>query len=201
MWRIGSIRSCLKEEPIMSEFIAATLAILFALPVFLLAMATPAAKFALSSAAFGDGKAIPTRHATKGVSGGQNVSPPLSWANLPEGTRSLAVACIDRHPVANSSLHWLVINIPTSVKVLPEGASGTTMLPAGAKELENTFGTTGWEGPLPPRGSGTHPYEFQLCALSVQTLNLPVNTNLASFNKAIEGKVLATAKVVGTYER
>jgi len=185
----------------MSEFIAATLAILFALPVFLLAMATPAAKFALSSAAFGDGKAIPTRHATKGVSGGQNVSPPLSWANLPEGTRSLAVACIDRHPVANSWLHWLVINIPTSVKVLPEGASGTKMLPAGAKELENTFGTTGWEGPLPPRGSGTHPYEFQLCALSVETLNLPVNTNLASFSKAIEGKVLATAKIVGTYER
>ena len=91
---------------------------------------------------------------------------------LPEGTRSLAVACIDRHPVANSWVHWLVINIPTSVKVLPEGASRTTMLPAGAKELENTFGTTGWEGPLPPRGSGTHPYEFQLCALSVQNLNL-----------------------------
>ena len=78
----------------------------------------------ISSAAFGDGKAIPTRHATKGVSGGQNVSPPLSWANLPEGTRSLAVACIDRHPVANSWLHWLVINIPTSVKVLPEGCVG-----------------------------------------------------------------------------
>jgi phosphatidylethanolamine-binding protein (PEBP) family uncharacterized protein len=80
-------------------------------------------------------------------------------------------------------------------------ASGTTMLPAGAKELENTFGTTGWEGLLPPRGSGMHPYEFQLCALSVETLNLPVNTNLASFNKAIEGRVLATAKVVRTYER
>jgi Raf kinase inhibitor-like YbhB/YbcL family protein len=201
MWRIGSIRSCLKEEPIMSEFIAATLAILFALPVFLLAMATPAAKFALSSAAFGDGKAIPTRHATKGVAGGQNVSPPLSWANLPEGTSSLAVACIDRHPIANNWVHWLVINIPASVKVLPEGASRTTMLPTGAKELENTFGTTGWEGPLPPRGSGTHQYEFLLYALTVENLKLPVNTNLASFNKGIEGKVLATAKVVGTYER
>ena len=183
------------------ELILGSLAVIFVLPVFLLAVATPAAQFAVSSSAFGDGKAIPTRHANKGVSGGQNVSPPLSWANPPEGTRSLAVACIDRHPVANSWVHWLVINIPTSVKVLPDGASRTTMLPAGAKELENTFGTTGWEGPLPPRGSGTHPYEFQLCALSVQNLNLAINTNLASFNKAIEGKVLATAKVVGTYER
>jgi len=185
----------------MSEFICLTLAMFLALPVFLLAVATPAAKFTLSSAAFGEGKAIPTRHANKGVAGGQNVSPPLSWANLPEGTKSLALACIDRHPIANNWVHWLVINIPASVNALSEGASRTTMLPAGAKELENTFGTTGWGGPQPPRGSGTHPYEFLLSALSVETLNLPVKTNLASFNKAIEGKVLATTKLVGTYER
>ena len=63
------------------ELILGSLAVIFVLPVFLLAVATPAAKFAVSSSAFGDGKAIPTRHATKGVSGGQNVSPPLSWAN------------------------------------------------------------------------------------------------------------------------
>jgi Raf kinase inhibitor-like YbhB/YbcL family protein len=191
----------LKGGIIMSEFITATLAILFALPVFLLAVATPAAKFALLSAAFGDGKAIPTRHANKGVSGGQNVSPPLSWANLPEGTKSLAVACIDRHPIANNWVHWLVINIAASATGLSEGASRTKMLPGGAKELENTLGTMGWGGPQPPPGSGTHPYEFLLYALTVQTLNLAINTNLASFNKAIEGKVLATAKVVGNYER
>ena len=89
----------------MSELILGSLAVLFALPAFLLAVATPAAKFAVSSSAFGDGKAIPTRHATKAVSGGQNASPSLSWANLPEGTKSLAVACIDRHPIANNWVH------------------------------------------------------------------------------------------------
>jgi Raf kinase inhibitor-like YbhB/YbcL family protein len=183
----------------MSEFSCSTLAI-FALPVFLLAVTTPAAKFALSSA-FGDGKTIPTRHANKGVSDGQNVSPPLSWANLPEGTKSLAVACIDRHPIANNWVHWLVINIAARSTSLSEGTSQTKMFPAGARELENTFGTTGWGGPQPPPGSGTHLYEFLLYALSVDTLNLPVKTNLASFNKAINGKVLATAKLVGTYER
>jgi Raf kinase inhibitor-like YbhB/YbcL family protein len=185
----------------MPEFIGATLAILFAVPVFLLAVATPAAKFVLSSSAFGDGNAIPTRYANKGVSGGQNLSPPLLWANLPGGTKLLAVACIDRHPIANSWVHWLVIDIPTSIHGLSEGASRTKMLPAGAKELENTFGTMGWGGPQPPPGSGTHLHEFLLYALSVDTLNLPVKTNLASFNKAIEGKVLATTKLVGTYER
>jgi Raf kinase inhibitor-like YbhB/YbcL family protein len=185
----------------MSEFIFLTLAMFFALPLFLLAVATPAAEFTLSSAAFREGKAIPTRHSNKGVPGGQNVSPPLSWANLPEGTKSLALACIDRHPIANNWVHWLVINLPVSVNALSEAASMTTTLAAGAKELENTFGTTGWGGPQPPRGSGTHRYEFLLSALSVETLNLPVKTNLASFNKMIEGKVLATSKLVGTYER
>jgi Raf kinase inhibitor-like YbhB/YbcL family protein len=185
----------------MSDLISATLALLSALPVFLLAAATPAAKFVLSSSAFADGKAIPARHANSGVADGQNISPPLLWANLPEGTKSLAVACIDRHPIANSWVHWLIIDIPASSNGLPEGTSRTTMLPAGAKELRNSFGSTGWGGPQPPPGSGSHLYEFLLYALSVQSLNLPINTNLASFNRAIAGKVLATAKVVGTYER
>lgn len=185
----------------MSEFASGIVEIVFALPVVLLAVATPGAKFTLASSSSGDGNAIPTRHANKGVSGGQNVSPPLSWSNLPEGTKSLAVACVDRHPIANNWVHWLVINIPASAGALPEGASRTAMLPVGTTELENTLGTVGWGGPQPPHGSGPHSYEFLLYALSVQTLNLPVNTKLASFNKAIEGKVLATAKLVGTYER
>jgi len=185
----------------MSELTLGSLAVLLALPVCLMAVATPASKFAVSSSAFGEGKAIPTRYANKGVSGGQNLSPPLSWENLPEGTKSLAVACIDRHAIANNWVHWLVINIPASVTGLAEGASRTKKLPAGAMELENTFGTMGWGGQQPPPGSGTHPYEFLLYALGVDSLNLPAKTNLASFNKAISGKVLGTARLVGTYER
>ena len=185
----------------MSDLIPVTAALLLALPVFLLAVATPAARLALSSSAFGHGKSIPARHANSGVTGGQNISPQLSWANLPEGTKSLAIACIDRHPIADSWVHWLIIDIPISSDGLPEGTSRTTMVPVGAKELRNSFGSTGWGGPQPPPGSGSHLYEFLLYALSVQNLNLPTNTNLASFNKAIAGKVLATAKVVGTYER
>ena len=133
----------------MSEFTCVTLAMFFALPVFLLAVATLTAKFALSSSAFGNGKAIPTRHANKGVSGAQNISPPLSWADLPEGTKSLAIACVDGHPIANNWVHWLVTNIPASAMGFSEGASRTKMLPAGTKELENTFGTMGWGGPQP----------------------------------------------------
>ena len=170
---------------------------------FLLTPATVVAggKFSLSSSAFAEGKAIPVQYANTGVSGGKNVSPPLSWANPPNETKSFALACVDRHPIANNWVHWLVINIPRSAAGLAEGASHSGKLPAGTKDLENTFGTAGWGGPQPPRGSGSHQYEFLLYALNVDSLNLAANTTSSAFNKAVEGKVVTTAKLVGTYER
>ena len=170
---------------------------------FLLTQATAVAggRFNLSSSAFGDGKAIPTQYTNTGVADGKNISPPLSWANPANETKSFALACVDRHPIANNWVHWLVINIPRSATGLVEGASRSEKLPTGAKELQNTFGTPGWGGPQPPRGSGSHQYEFLLYALNVDSLNLAANTTLSAFNKAVEGKVVTTAKLVGTYER
>src|SRR5436309_3514397 len=105
---------------------------------FLLTQATAVAggKFNLSSSAFGDGKAIPAQYANTGVSGGKNISPPLAWANPPDQTKSFALACVDRHPIANNWVHWLVIHIPRTAAGLVEGASHSERLPAGTKELQ-----------------------------------------------------------------
>jgi Raf kinase inhibitor-like YbhB/YbcL family protein len=167
----------------------------------LLAAIGSGGKFNLTSSAFGDGKAILPQYANTGVAGSKNVSPPLSWTNPPDETKSFALACIDRHPVANNWVHWLVINIPKAAVTLAEGASHTGNLPSGAKELQNSFGKVGWGGPQPPAGTGPHHYEFLLYALNVDSLNLGANTTLAAFNKAVEGKVITTAKLVGTFER
>jgi hypothetical protein len=113
----------------------------------------------------------------------------------------LALAIVDRHPIANNWVHWLVVNVPKTTSILAEGASRTDKMPAGAKELNNTFGSLGYGGPQPPRGSGPHDYEVTLYALNVDDLALAANTSLAVFEKAIAGKVLASAKIVGTYER
>ena len=158
-------------------------------------------KFVLSSSAFGEGNSIPTVYAYTGVQGGKNSSPPLKWTNPSAEPKSFALACIDRHPIASNWIHWIVIDIPKSANSLAEGASRGNTMPAGSKELKNSFGTLGWGGPQPPKGSGTHNYEFIVYALSVEKLNLPVDASLAAFNKAIEGKVMATARLVGTYER
>jgi Raf kinase inhibitor-like YbhB/YbcL family protein len=158
-------------------------------------------KFSLSSSAFDNGKAIPTIYANTGMLGGKNISPPLVWVHSPRETKSFALACIDRHPIANDWIHWLAIDIPKTATSISAGVSRTVNIPTGTQELRNSFGTVGWGGPQPPRGSGRHQYEFLLCALNVDKLNLSPDTTLAAFHKAIGGKVIATAKLMGTYER
>jgi Raf kinase inhibitor-like YbhB/YbcL family protein len=153
----------------------------------------------LSSAAFQDGGKIPIQYVMP-AAGGKNVSLPLSWQGAQQGTKSFALTIVDPHPVAKNWVHWLVINIPAQSTALEQGASPKDM-PAGALELRNSFGLTGYGGPQPPSGTGDHPYVVTLYALSVDKLDLPANTSLAAFNQAIQGKVLAAASITGIYGR
>ena len=153
----------------------------------------------ITSSAFQDGGKIPLKYVMPGA-GGKNISVPLTWAGAPPGTQSFALAMVDPHPVARNWVHWLVINIPKDATSLAEGASGKS-LPAGALELQNSFGKPGYGGPQPPPGSGDHPYVFTLYALNVPKVDLPKSTNLAAFKQALEGKTLATATVTGYFGR
>jgi len=153
----------------------------------------------ISSAAFTHKGAIPKVHVMPGA-GGNNVSLPLSWHEVPAGTRSFALAIVDPHPVARNWVHWLVINISSDINMIEAGASGKAM-PAGAVELKNSFGEIGYGGPQPPEGTGDHPYVVTLYALNVTHLDLPAKTSLAAFHQALEGKILATATITGMFGR
>ena len=173
----------------------------YALLIFSLAVVAEAsAKLKLHSSAFEDGKTIPTKYAYTYIPGGKNISIPLSWSGAPAETKSFALAIVDLHPIANNWVHWFVINMPKNVTSLPESAS-TKHMPSGSKELYNSFGELGFGGPGPPKGSGAHKYEITLYALNVEKLELTDNASLIAFKKAIEGKVVATAKIIGVYER
>ncbi len=143
----------------------------------------------LLSSAFKDTQAMPLKYARAG----QNASPPLSWVNAPQGTKSFALAVVDRHPVARNMIHWLVIDIGADVTSLKEGASGSAGMPAGSRELKP------YVGPFPP--SGTHDYEFTLYALKTEKLDLPKQVALETFTKAAEQGSLATAKLVGRFTK
>jgi Raf kinase inhibitor-like YbhB/YbcL family protein len=153
----------------------------------------------ISSAAFKDGDKIPIQYVMPGA-GGKNTSVPLLWKNAPSGTKSFALSMVDPHPVAQNWVHWFVINIPANVTSLEEGASKIKM-PRGSTELKNSFGDVGYGGPQPPKGTGDHPYVFTLYALSVEKLDLGVNTSLSVFKKALEGKILGSATITGKYGR
>ncbi len=156
--------------------------------------------FKLTSPAFKNGEYLEVRFAKSGVPGGKNISPPFSWSGVPQGTKSLALICVDRHPIANNWIHWIVIDIPPSVQSLPEGAS-PGKIPEPAKELYNTYGYGGYGGPQPPPGSGVHDYEFIIFALSEERLDIPLNPTFEQFNQAIEGKVIGKATLIGKFSQ
>jgi Raf kinase inhibitor-like YbhB/YbcL family protein len=143
----------------------------------------------LKSSAFEDNQAIPPKYAKAG----ENVSPPLSWENAPQGTKSFALAAVDRHPIAKNFVHWIVVDIAADVNSLVEGISGTARMPKGSRELRIYY------GPNPP--SGSHDYEFTLYALNTDKLDLPDKVSLDTFTKAVEQSSLAAAKLVGKYAK
>jgi hypothetical protein len=151
------------------------------------------------SSALKDGERIPVQYIMQAI-GGKNLSIPVVWKNAPAETKSFALSIVDPHPVAQNWVHWLVINIPSQVTALEESASGRKM-PAGAMELKNSFGDIGYGGPQPPKGTGEHPYVITVYALTVNKLDLRMDTSLPEFKKALEGKVMQSAIITGMYGR
>ncbi|MDP9222585.1 MAG: YbhB/YbcL family Raf kinase inhibitor-like protein [Actinomycetota bacterium] len=149
---------------------------------------TATATLTLSSLAFGDRELMPRKYSCDG----SDVSPPLSWSGVPEGTRTFALIVED--PDAGGFVHWVVAGIPAESQRLDEAAAGSDELIEG----QNSFGRTGWGGPCPP--SGEHRYVFTLYALSEEPPLKP-GFDAAGLREAMNGKVLAQGELIGRYSR
>ena len=145
----------------------------------------------LTSTAFTEGGAIPRIHSCDR----KNVSPPLAWTGAPAKALSFAVVCDD--PDASNFTHWVLSGVPAGTSSLEEG-TGPGHLPAGAAEGGNDFGGVGYGGPCPP--GGEHRYVFRLYALDVAKLGLSTPTK-QQLERAMEGHVLAEARLTGKYRR
>jgi Raf kinase inhibitor-like YbhB/YbcL family protein len=145
----------------------------------------------VSSPAFEPGGAIPQKYTGEG----RDVSPPLRWTGLPEGTREIALICDDPDaPSPEPFVHWVAYGIPADREGLPEGDA------RGALEGENDFGDTGYRGPMPPRGHGVHHYHFKVYALDAE-LGAPAGLTKGRLLETMEGHVLSEGELVGAYER
>jgi Raf kinase inhibitor-like YbhB/YbcL family protein len=147
------------------------------------------AGLSLTTSAFEEGGPIPRRHTCEG----EDLSPPLEWSGAPEGTRSLALICDDPDAPVGTFLHWLAWGLDPASPGLAEGEPAPI-------EGPNGFGSTGYRGPCPPPGHGPHRYFFRLHALDVE-LDLGAGADREELERAMEGHVLATGELMGTYER
>ena len=152
----------------------------------------------ITSSAFSDGSTIPVRFTCDG----ENASPPLAWRGAPDDTRSFALIVDDPDspdPAAPKRVwvHWLAWNLPASTASLDENATRDGM-PAGAREGTNDGGSSGWTAPCPP--IGRHRYYHRLFALDAM-LDVSPGAKRAELERAMNGHVLATAVVMGTYSR
>jgi len=153
-----------------------------------------AAAFSLTSPAFTNDSAIPSKFTCD--AGMTNPSPALAWADAPAGTRSFALILHDPDaPLAGGFTHWVLFDIPASTSSLPENFQSGSVGVSG----NSGFRRPGYGGPCPP--SGVHHYHFMLMALDVPTLGLQAGATKADVEKAMEGHVLRKTELVGTYQR
>lgn len=148
----------------------------------------------LSSSAFVEGGLIPKTYTCDGV----DISPPLSWSDVPAGAKSLALICDDPDAPVGTWVHWVAFNLPPTVTGLPEGLRAEKQLPAGGVQGTNSWKRVGYGGPCPP--SGVHRYFFKLYALDT-TLSLGNQATAKELLAAMKGHVLAEAETMGRYKR
>ncbi|MFI5503814.1 YbhB/YbcL family Raf kinase inhibitor-like protein [Corynebacterium kutscheri] len=125
--------------------------------------------FELTSTTFANGAEIPVPQAAP-----HNVSPALSWSQLPAGTKSIAITCFDPDaPTAAGFWHWAVFNIPVDITEVAEGAGSQENLGINnAIALRGDSGQRTYYGPQPPQGHGPHRYLFAVHAVDVEKLDI-----------------------------
>lgn len=152
----------------------------------------------ITSPAFAHQSEIPRQYTCDGA----DLSPPLQWSGIPEGSKSLVLIVDDPDapdPQAPKItwVHWLLYNLPVTVPGLSEGVS-SSQLPPGTRAGTNSWHLTGYGGPCPPIGK--HRYFHKLYALNTMLPDLgnPTKTQL---EQAMAGKILSKTELVGTYQR
>ncbi len=150
----------------------------------------------ISSDAFLEGNAIPTKYTCEG----EDLSPNLRWSDIPTNTRSLALICEDPDAPSGMFTHWILFDLPPTATELPEGVSAQEKLVNGAIQGLNDFLNIGYGGPCPPPKDSAHRYFFRIFALDTR-LELPAGAHREEVVLAMVGHIIAKGHLMGTYQR
>jgi Raf kinase inhibitor-like YbhB/YbcL family protein len=156
------------------------------------AMQTP---LVVTSPSFSNDGEIPRVHTCEG----RDQPFPLAISGVPESARSLAIVVHDpdapdpRAPSPAGWTHWVVYDLPPTTTSISAAA-----LPAGARDGQNDWQTTGYRGPCPPIGA--HRYVTTVYALDTVLPDLQ-RPSRAMLLDVMEGHVVARGELVGLYEK
>ena len=148
----------------------------------------------ITSTEFKEGEPIPSKYTCDS----QDISPPLEWKDIPDGTKSLALIADDPDAPGKTWVHWVVYDIPPAMEGFSAGVPASEKLDKGGTQGVNDFSRIGYGGPCPP--SGEHRYYFKLYALD-RVLNEAPALSKQKLEQLMEGKILGECSLMGTYSR
>ena len=143
----------------------------------------------------------------------EDVSPPITWSEVPEGTVSLALVVDSDQIPGIPWVHWIVWGIPPDARGLPEAITNTPEAPSiGPKVRQgtNTDKEVGWSGPCPgpvrldfhgADATGVKPvktYSFKLYALDTD-IELGAEATKQDLLRAMDGHILSGGELLGEH--
>lgn len=152
----------------------------------------------LSSSSFPPNGDMPISCSCKG----EEASPALRWENSSPAVESYVVLLTDydvptpAFPLYNLS-HWVVYNLPASVRSLPEGVTAEQMRLLGGKFGRNGTGDAKYIGPCPP--VGRHAYVLRVYALD-QMLSFTDSPDKQDVLDSMKGHVLGYGELTGYFQ-
>jgi len=155
---------------------------------------------AISSASFTDGGVIALQQVgpDPACGSGEEKTPQVSWKNLPQGTRSVALVMFDPDGAKGLGVvHWVAYNIDPASGALDEGTAGKSS-PAVTVGM-NARGTPSYRGPCPPAGDNPHQYVLTLIATSLEPGMLREGLDWQGLMDALQGRALGAQSLVGKY--
>lgn len=161
-------------------------------------LATLRKNITVSSGSFPAGGDMPTNCTCKG----KEVSPALTWESSARDVESYVVLTTDYDvptpilPIFNLS-HWVVYNLPASVRSLPEGLTAEQVRMLGGKIGKNGTGDLRYIGPCPP--IGRHAYVFRVYALD-ESLSFSEAPGKQEVLDAMKGHILGYGELTGYFQ-
>jgi len=140
------------------------------------------------SSVFKNNEMIPEKYTCQG----ENINPPLTIEDVPDGTHTLILLIDDPDAPSGTWDHWILFNIPPTNEI-PEN-----IVPPGSLQGLNSWKKNEYGGPCPP--SGTHRYFFKLFAID-KMLVLPRESTKNDVMNAMSGHILAQTELIGLYKK